>query len=712
MPAPPVYSKASGMDIQATINKLLELERIPAKRLMRDNERNEVMIQAWEEVRNRSRKLANRSRDLYSFTGPFARRGIVSSDPGAITGEASSRVELGRQEFQVLELASAHQIHTDPIGVEEELPAGKFTITVDEKTHEFDFQGGKFKKLEMMLQNRGLESFDVLRTRIDAGRSLLSLRSKQSGKKGEFKLTDPDGLLRKIGLAKRAGENETFQDLAFAPGKLSRMSRKEGEPFNGSYALIEMGKGLRVDGQGTMLYSETFDGKVELQFETVADYDQEKARREAMAAEPAKKEEIERGQRKKLKVGPDVKLKLGDEEIEAPGMERESSLPVDDAPSPAAEDEKAEKPQSPNIPESGDFALGIRWRKDGKLETKEIFWSAKGRQAEQRVVDIARVTGGEPVEGLYFHAGPSASLTVRNLRIKRTGAEGELVAAHETRPARDARLNVNGVEVTRPTNTGIDDLIDGAKLNLHRPTAGPTTVKVEVNSDDIVQKIKDWVEAHNDLMKFCRENSKVDVKSQRETAAYTSDTKDLSEGIAKQQAASGVFATDSTVRQLVASLRKVTAGAYPNAGDPGYKVLDEIGVSTGAVGRNWKQIQYGYLEVDEEKLRAALERSPEAVKELFASDTNEDNRVDNGVAFEMRSALDPYNQLARGLIATRIDLLKTQITDNKDKISKLEYSLQNKEESLRRRFGRMESAVQNSQATSNFLRSKLGGAGQ
>ncbi len=710
MPAPPVYSKASGMDIQATIQKLLELERIPVQRLQRDNQRNEVMIQAWEEVRTRSTKLANASRDLYSFSGPFARRGIISADPGAITGEASSRVELGRQEFQVLELASAHQIHSDPIGVEEDLPAGKFTIAVGEKTHQFEFPGGKLATLERMLGNRGVESYDLLRTRIDANRALLTLRSKASGKKGEFKFTDPDGLLRKIGLVKRPGENETYQDLLFAPEKVSRTARKEGQVPGGSFALLEGGKGLRVDGEGTMLYTQQIPANTELEFESQADYDPEKARRAALAGE-GKKEAAEAGERKKLQIGPDIKFQFGGREFQAPQPERESALPVDNAPSPKDKDEKKPDDQ-PNIPDRGDFALGVRWRKGGKIETKEIFWTARGSQAERRQVDLKQITGGEPVESLFFHAGPGAALTVRNLRVKRTGAEGDLVAAHETRPARDARLNVNGVEVTRSANTGITDLIEGASINLHRPTAGPTEVKIQVNADDIIQKIKDWVTAYNDLMKFCRENSNVDVKSQRETAAYGQDQKDISEGMLNIKQSSGVFATDSTIRQLVAGIRQVSAGSYPSTGKPGYRVLDEIGVGTGAVGQNWKQIQYGYLELDENKLRGALETAPESVKELFASDTNEDSRVDNGVAFEMRGALDPYNQVARGLIATRIDLLKTQITDNKDKISKLEYSVANKEESLRRRFGRMESAVQNSQATSNFLRSKLGGAGQ
>ncbi|MBW7859014.1 MAG: hypothetical protein H3C43_12145, partial [Leptonema sp. (in: Bacteria)] len=105
MPAPMIgIPGGSGMQTQAIIQQLIEIDRQPLKRLEEDNKRNQVRIQAWEELRNRTRNFANLSRDLYSFSGPFTIRTIVSSDPGAITGSTSPNVEQVSQNIKVLQL--------------------------------------------------------------------------------------------------------------------------------------------------------------------------------------------------------------------------------------------------------------------------------------------------------------------------------------------------------------------------------------------------------------------------------------------------------------------------------------------------------------------------------------------------------------------------------------------------------------------------------
>jgi flagellar hook-associated protein 2 len=260
-------------------------------------------------------------------------------------------------------------------------------------------------------------------------------------------------------------------------------------------------------------------------------------------------------------------------------------------------------------------------------------------------------------------------------------------------------LKVNGVEIKRPTNDKITDIIEGVSLNLHQTTNGPVTLNIDVNSDDIIEKINAWIQAHNELMKFMRENSKVDVKAARELA-------DAGQG--QQEVPAGIFATDATIRQLSNTLRSVISGAYPARYKPAYKILADIGISTGEPGRNFAEIQYGYLELDQEKFKGALQKSPEAVKELFAQDSNNDSRMDDGVAFKLREELDAYTRLARGIIPGRIDLIKAGITANKDRVARIEESVKAKEENLRARFSRMESAIGKSKATSNYLKNQMG----
>jgi flagellar capping protein FliD len=55
MPAPIVMPSQSGIDVPSVINKLIELERSPLKRLEEDNKRNEIRIKAWEELRTRAK---------------------------------------------------------------------------------------------------------------------------------------------------------------------------------------------------------------------------------------------------------------------------------------------------------------------------------------------------------------------------------------------------------------------------------------------------------------------------------------------------------------------------------------------------------------------------------------------------------------------------------------------------------------------------------
>ena len=64
MPSTPVMDLGSGTNTQDTIEKLMKLERIPLRRMQQENGVREIQIKAYEEVRKRTRDLADRSRKL------------------------------------------------------------------------------------------------------------------------------------------------------------------------------------------------------------------------------------------------------------------------------------------------------------------------------------------------------------------------------------------------------------------------------------------------------------------------------------------------------------------------------------------------------------------------------------------------------------------------------------------------------------------------
>lgn len=679
MPSPPIMNLGSGMDTPKVIQQLLDLERMPYKRMIDENDRRAGMIKAWDEVRIRTRKLQDKSTVLYSFAGPFATRSVISSDPGAITGDAAGRLGNTSQEIEVKRLASRQQLHSDSVRNDEVLPGGSFTIQVGENKRVVRFAGGSMTLLCKAISDASQGSFEAIQVRVDENTSLLSMRTSQTGVKGRFQFTDENGILQKIGLlGKKSPEAEKQEGITSLPYEDSRLDLYNQSEFSGgTYKIIS--DQLLVKDSVAVMYRYALPNDKDLQIKLSTRFHTP---------------EEQKAQDEKLILDSGIKSEYKGIELEGPKMERTKLA-----------DQSAK-------PRDGRFGIGLIL-KDGngtisreikkEIEKEESVWEEK--------IDLSQLSGGKEIVGFYIFAGKGQSLEATAAKILPKNAqptqEGAFGPLHIVEEGEDAVLKIGGVEVKRPTNEKITDLIEGASLNLHRTTNGPAQVKVEVNSDDIVKKIGEWVEAYNDLLKFCRDNSFTADHDQFKANRPLENDKDMSEGIRSLQETSGIFSTDATVRALTDGMKIVSGSVYPSTQTPRYRVLTDVGISTGEVGSSLQDTKDGYLVLDESRLRQSISASPDAVKELFASDSNEDATPDHGVALKMAEMLKPYNRLSGGIISTRIDLLKTQIAETKDRINKKELSLKDKEQELRRRFGRMESSIQQSRETGKYLKGNL-----
>lgn len=652
MPAPMVgIPGGSGMQTQVMIQQLIEIERKPLMRLEEENKRNQIRIQAWEELRNRARVLSNLSRDLYSFSGPFTVRTIVSSDPGAITGSTSPDVEEVSQSIQVLALATYHQIHSRQIQDSEDLPAATFRINTGNKDIEVKFQGGKFPALERLLRQHAGNDFEVSSVRITSDRSLLTLRSKNIGVAGAFQFTDPDGLLRNLEIVGETKQQKTATEALALKDRTAPVTVAKAETL------------LPVLVEGTTVSKLYFS-----------------------SAFKVTKTDVPDGQT--VTSGPDVREQIGGVELNAPDIERRRQT----------REEKALQ---------GALQAEVIVIYDHMGARKELKMELRGDGDQS--VDIAAAAGG-PAKLLEIRVipVPASEGELKDFRVDTMREEEGLFGPkHETTPAKDTRLLVNGVEVTRPRNEGITDLIKGASLNFHRVTESAVHLKVQHQSDEIKKKIKEWVEAHNALVQFVRENDKFGSKDEFQMNRPTDPNAGIDEGLRKLEDASGIFAGDAVTRRLIAQLQSAVAQSYPTRQQPAFRVIGDIGISTGAVGSDWKDIQKGLLVIDDAKLDDALGRHPESVRELFAADGNEDGVTDNGIAYAINRDLAPYVTVSGGVIASRIDLLQEQIKSNKKQIYNKELSLKQKEQQLREKFGRMETQMRQNRSTSEYLKNRL-----
>ncbi|MBU1395252.1 MAG: flagellar filament capping protein FliD, partial [Gammaproteobacteria bacterium] len=156
----------------------------------------------------------------------------------------------------------------------------------------------------------------------------------------------------------------------------------------------------------------------------------------------------------------------------------------------------------------------------------------------------------------------------------------------ETLTAQNANLMVNGVAISKSSNT-VSDVVQGVTLNLNKITASPEKLTVTRDTTTISNSINSFVKAYNDLAGTLKSLSAYDAASKR----------------------GAILQGDSTVRSLQTQLRGILGSAV--TGTPGdLKTLSSIGVSF--------QLD-GSLAVDQAKLGDAMNNNFDEIASLFAS---------------------------------------------------------------------------------------------
>lgn len=161
------------------------------------------------------------------------------------------------------------------------------------------------------------------------------------------------------------------------------------------------------------------------------------------------------------------------------------------------------------------------------------------------------------------------------------GATG-LGAATVTTGGQDAQIEIGGLTVTRSSNT-IDDLIDGATIELKQTTADPVTVSTARDDDKAVAAVKAMVEAANGVLSELTRHTRYDAESGK----------------------SGVLNGEPLARDLAAGLRSALSSAV---GSGTISHGSQVGISLTRTGQ---------VKLDEAKLRTALTNDPQAVASFF-----------------------------------------------------------------------------------------------
>lgn len=276
-----------------------------------------------------------------------------------------------------------------------------------------------------------------------------------------------------------------------------------------------------------------------------------------------------------------------------------------------------------------------------------------------------------------------------------------------------AEYTYNGVALTSETN---DVEINGLKLSLNEKTTEPVIIEVESDPDSVVDFMKEFISAYNELIKDLNDKysaTRVTLDPLTDTQRESMTDKEIEEY--EQDIKDSLLRRDSSLKTVIDTLR--TSMQNVVKGNP-YGSLSAIGITTGDYSEG------GKLYLDEEKFRAALEENPEAVKELFTGSGEKSTTITDGktVTTTEEKTKGIATRLNTSFLALkkRIDGLKAydsyyndklttdQITSYTEKIEKLQDKYDTLQKLYYKKFTAMETALSKLNSQSSSFTSMLG----
>lgn len=167
----------------------------------------------------------------------------------------------------------------------------------------------------------------------------------------------------------------------------------------------------------------------------------------------------------------------------------------------------------------------------------------------------------------------------------------------ETQIGEDAALTINGLSVTRPSNT-IDDVIEGLTLDILKEAPGEkVTITVSEDKAFAEQNVRDFVTAYNEFLEAIK-------------PAFGVTEEEDEEG--NEVKVFGSLTNDALAKSVISQIKNVIASAIPGLADSNFTSLTNVGIRTELDGT---------LSINETDFTAAFKDRFEDVQKLFAPRT-------------------------------------------------------------------------------------------
>ena len=267
-------------------------------------------------------------------------------------------------------------------------------------------------------------------------------------------------------------------------------------------------------------------------------------------------------------------------------------------------------------------------------------------------------------------------------------------------------FTVEGLEVSIKGTFGEYD--DQGKIK--EDVANTVTFDATIDSQKTVDVVKDMVKDINELIELV--NKEMTTKPNRDYQPLTAEQKkEMSEDEIKkweEKAKEGLLFNDSDLRGLSNALRfSIPANLRAD--------LEKVGIS---ISKDYKD--NGKLVLDEEKLKTALEKDPQHVRELFNGNGSKDNK---GLMGNIKASLDRYGATTgadKGILVRRAgsthaptsmlqNQMLTQINEYNRIINDLNARLKNEQDRYIKQFTSLETLISQMNSQSSYFAGMVGG---
>ena len=225
----------------------------------------------------------------------------------------------------------------------------------------------------------------------------------------------------------------------------------------------------------------------------------------------------------------------------------------------------------------------------------------------------------------------------------------------------NAQFTINGTKMTSTSNTVTSDIsrMDGITLTLKKVSteeSGTSTLKVTQDTSGLVEAVKSFVSAYNDVL------SNVDK--------VTANGADL-------HGETSLTSLKNTIRSYATAKNTSNKGVY--------SLLSEIGISTSSADSNNLNADTNSLKLDEDKLKKALEENPESVKSILAGE--------GGVLTMMEDSIEQSLKASVGYFDVKTSTLDSDIKKMETKIKKQNTNISTYKAQLEKKFSAMETTI-------------------